>query len=835
LLAVLFVAGCTAGLGPRWTDFNAYFNTYYNARVSFEKGYKLIREQSVSYNPARPIRAHLTPVRAGQADFERAIEKGANILRNYPESRWADDALELIGKSFFMLGQYFSAEIKFDEVLLASRDPIMRQRGILWKGLVFLETNRIRDGIDYLNAQIASQAYDWKPEILAEIRIVLAQLHVQNQDYKSAEPLLKSGLARIEEVDIQARARFLHGQLLWRLQEADAAIDAYRLVNRTYRDYQLIYLAQIEIGRILRDTGRHAQALRHFQAMIRDDKHFDQLADLNYEIAAVRLAMGETARAESELRDVLYRSLKPSARVTQSFSHYLLGDIYRFHKVDYRLAAAHYDSSGRLATDPLLFPEDFDAAMLGRTFADLARLTSESNRLDSLLRLGTRAPGERDSLIALLRESRLARYESERREQQRQGTTLIVTGAPSGLGASSFDGASGFLNHKNPQLVEQSAQAFAAMWQSRPLVDHWRRLEVARNARGDEMDPTRPVAQRLVGVRTDLDADLGIRIADIPVTPTQQQETRYRIATLTYEIGNVFYLTLELPDSASMYYQAAVSRFPESPIAPQAYYSLADIALASSDSSAARRIAAVLATDHVLSPFHGRLSERLGQGGLGRPVSEQADTNTVILESLIVGIAMMKPFDRAVELNRFADRHPTHPRSGDVLYAAAVSYAEAARATDGESNGFQHALWDSTRHVLSRFRERYPQHRLVPMAVAMRTELDRTEEPPSIVMVACGELDQPIAPRGGIEAFLDAIGFRKALSGFGVLGADFEFDITLSETGRVLNLEPVTEPDEFGLLDVLADRITSDLLFFPPTKGGIPVRTVCPFAVIVTP
>jgi tetratricopeptide (TPR) repeat protein len=835
LLAVLLLAGCSAGLGPRWTDFNAYFNTYYNARVSYEKGHKQIREQQVTYNPARPIRAHLTPVRAGQADFERAIEKGANILRNYPESRWADDALELIGRSFFMLGQYFSAEIKFNEVLLASRDPLMRQRAILWRGLVFLETNRTKEGIDYLNAQITSEAYEWKPEILAEIRIVLAQLHIQVQDYQSAEPLLKSGLARIDDVDIQARARFLHGQLLRWLHEAEPAIDAFGRVNRNYRDYQLIYLAQIEIGRILRETGQYPQALRHFQAMTRDDKHFDQLADLNYEIAAVRLAMGETARAETELKDVLYRSLKPPSRVTQSFSHSNLGDIYRFHLVDYRLAAAHYDSSGRLANDPLLFPEDFNAAMLGRTFTDLARLTAESARLDSLLRLGVRPPAERDSLIAQLRVSRLARYEAERREQQRQGTTLIVAGAPSGTGAGSNDGASGFLNHKNPQLVEQSAQAFAAMWQNRPLVDHWRRMEVARNARVDETDATRPVAQSRVGVRTDLDATLGIQIADLPITAIQQQETRSRLATLTYEIGNVFYLTLALPDSASAYYREAVSRFPESPIAPQAYYSLADIALASSDSTAALRIATILATDHVLSPFHERLSERLGQGGMRRPVSVQADTNAVILEPFIIGIANLGPFEKAVELNRFAERYPAHPRSGDVLHAAAVSYAEAARATAGHSHGFQHALWDSTRQVLSRFRARYPQHRLVAMAVAMQAELDRTEETPSVDMVDCGEIDQPIAPRGGMEAFLDAIGFRKTMSGFGIQGADFEFEITLSETGSVLNLKPVTDPDEFGLLDTLTDRIASDLLFFPPTKGGIPVRTVCPLAVIVTP
>jgi len=835
LLALLLLAGCSAGLGPRWTDFNAYFNTYYNAQVSYEKGHKQIREQQVTFNPARPIRAHLTPVRAGQADFERAIEKGANILRNYPESRWADDALELIGRSFFMLGQYFSAEIKFNEVLLASRDPIMRQRAILWKGLVFLETSRTSEGIDYLSAQITSEAYDWKPEILAEIRIVLAQLHVHVQDYRSAEPLLRAGLARMDDVDIQARARFLQGQLLRRLHEAQPAIEAFRRVNRDYRDYQLIYLAEVEIGRILRENGQHAQALRHFQAMTRDDKNFDQLADLNYEIAAVRLAMGETARAENDLKDVLYRSLKPPGRVTQSFSHYRLGDIYRFHKVDYRLAAAHYDSSGRLANDPLLFPETYDAALLGRTFTDLARLTAESARLDSLLRLGELPAVERDSLLAQLRGSRLARYEAERREQQRQGTTLIVAAAPTGPGAGSMDGTSGFLNHKNPQLVEQSAQAFSAMWQNRPLVDHWRRLEVTRNARVAETEATGPITQTRVGVRTDLDATLGIRIADIPVTAAQQQEARFRLATLTYEIGNVFYLTLEMPDSASAYYREAVSRFPDSPIAPQAYYSLADISLAASDSTTARHYAGILNTDHADTPFRWHLARRLGLVPTGNAVTTPLDSNVVMLDAFMDRIRLLPNTDQARDLSLFAENNRSHPRSGDVLHAAAMRYAEAASALAGPSQGFQHALWDSTRQVLSRFRARYPQHRLAPMAAAMQAELDRTEEAPSVEMVGCGEIDQPIAPRGGMEAFLDAIGFRKTMSGFGVQSADFEFEITLSETGTVLNLEPVTDPDEFGLLDTLTDRIATDLLFFPPTKGGIPVRTVCPLAVIVTP
>jgi tetratricopeptide (TPR) repeat protein len=132
MLLILLLAGCSAGMKNRWVDFNAYFNTYYNAQESYKRGYTLVQNQVVVFNPARPIKVHLTPARAGQSDFEKAIEKSANILREYPDSRWADDALELIGKSYFYLGQYYSAEQKFDEVLMASPNDDLRQQAILW-------------------------------------------------------------------------------------------------------------------------------------------------------------------------------------------------------------------------------------------------------------------------------------------------------------------------------------------------------------------------------------------------------------------------------------------------------------------------------------------------------------------------------------------------------------------------------------------------------------------------------------------------------------------------------------------------------------------------------
>lgn len=822
---LILVSGCSAGLKSRWTDFNAYFNTFYNAQASFEKGHRLIRDQAVVFNPARPIRAHLTPVRAGQTDFEKAIEKGANILRKYPQSRWADDALELIGKSYFMLGQYFSADLKFNEVIMASSNPVMRQRAVVWKALVYLETNRPAEGIRYIESQILSEAYDWKPEILAELRLVQAQLHMQTGQTRESETALRQSLDRIEDKDVQARGRFLHGQVLHRLGDYDGAYKAYDRVNRAYRDYHLIYLAEVEKGRLLREMGRHSDALRHFQAMTRDDKHFDQLADLNYEIAVVRTSMGDATRAESEFKDVLYRSLRPPSRVTQAMSHYQLAELNRFVFARYPLAAAHYDTSSRLANDLSLFPEGFDAASMARVFGDFARLSREIHRTDSLLTLGTLPRAERDSLIDALRLNRLREYEIRLREQQRQGTTLVtVPGTGQTGGTAAADGSSGFLNHRNPQLVEQSAQAFAAMWQGRPLVDNWRRLEATRNAR---VEPSAPqegaVARAGPRTRSDLDGALNIHLAEIPTTSDRIREARHRLASLHYEIGNLFYLTLFKPDSAAVYYRRAVTRYPDAPVAAQAYYSLADMALASADTVTARRYSLVLAAGHSGTPFEIRLAERLGlrQPNLAAPI----DSNAVRLDSLMAQVRELPAKERAHRMDLFASASPRHPRSGDLMYAAALTYGDAA-------------LWDSTKVVLDRFMAAHPRHASFNLAKSLHAELLRMSEPSVMEdspIAGCAELDQPFAPRGGIDAFLASFGFRESMASLGVVEADFEFQLTLDETGSVLNAVPITERDDLGLLDALLEQIRESLSFFPPTSGGTPVRATCDYAIIVKP
>ncbi len=822
----------------RWTDFNAYYNTFYNARLAYDAGVRLQENQDIAFNPARPIRAHPTPFRAGQAEFEKAIAKSSDVLRKYPGSKWADDALITIGRSFFQLGQFFSAEQKFMEILQAPVEEDIREEAVLWQARVFLETERPEEGIGWVTAQLENRT-DWDGSRLAEIRIILAQLHVEIREDERAVELLAANLPAVRNRDVRARGMFLYGQLLERLGRLEDAYLAFDRVDRGYRDYELIYLSELRKGVIDRTALRYDRSMRHFTAMSRDDKHFDQIGDIRYEMARTWHAWNEPERAEALYKEVLYRSIRPTTRVTQALAHYGLGELNRDVWGDYALAAAYFDSSARAATDPELFVETFDATQLAAAYGTHTRLSKTVALQDSLIRLADMPRMRRDSVISELRRNRLLEYQERLREQQRQGTTVINTTPGAGSPGGQAESSAGFLGHRNPRQVEQNLESFQALWGRRPLVDHWRRMEVVRTTRVTETtDTTRqetvvagPTEMETLGV----DATLGIDLSLIPLTPEKRAASRAELAAAAYQLGSLFHFTLLQPDSATHHYTRVAESLPETPVAPQAMYSLADLSLNAGDTVRAAYWADRIEADHAGTVFHQQLAMRLGRAAVALPEAEPTDPVAAAFDSLKTDLPRLPVVEQATRLHAFAAAQPPQWESrGSVLLAVMPLYLQTAQ-------------FDSARSVLGLITRDHPslaqQARVRAWADALAppdtTARDSTSAiagplvPVEAPGAECSELDQPLTVRGGLSAFVDRSGIKALMRASGIVSADFSFDVTVDPDGSVARVVIRSEEDSLGLTRIMADKMRSDLTYFPPLKAGAGVRVACPVDISV--
>ncbi|MCH8495282.1 MAG: tetratricopeptide repeat protein, partial [Balneolales bacterium] len=708
LLAVVLLSGCSIGLQQRWGDFNAYYNTFYNAKQGYDRGIRSMENQQHEFNPERPIRVHRIPVRAGQTDFEQAIEKSADILRNHDQSKWVDDALELIGKSYFNLSQFFSAEQKFNEILSTSDNENIRQRAIYWRGRVYLETSRYNEGISYLTANLLSEEYEWNRQILHEIELILAQLHVQLENWEEADRYLIEGANGINDNILRSRANFLHGQVLERLGRYDDAIVAYAGVSRRYPEYQLIYLSTLKRNQLLRQQGEHERAYRNFIAMSRDDKNFDQLSELEFEIGRSLQKLGRYDDAFNAFDDVLYSSLQNPTRETIAKTHYAIAELYRFHYGDFTMAAMYYDSSSRSATDLTRMPEQFDAAELASSFGDYARLTEQIQKSDSLMHLGRLPPDEFEARLIEIRDQRLREFERQQRQDQLRGTTL-VTITDQGQQTDEQQGRdNGFLNHRNPVLVAQAAESFAALWEGRPLVDNWRRYEAVRRAitaREEDDENGEDFESGLDGdvpagaVNVAIPEELQINLNEIPFTEADQLELGKRIANYEYELGNVFYLNLNMPDSALYHYLRVVEEFKQAEVRPQAMYSIADIYLSVDNIDVASEWGRSIIQEYPTSIMADRIANRLNLEIqiVEEIISDEAKAKNdyhLLLDSL----SNHSLSERIAKLSDFMERHPEAPQKPEVLFNKALVFAEMGRSDVGFSQKFaerelQREIW----------------------------------------------------------------------------------------------------------------------------------------------
>jgi hypothetical protein len=116
-----------------------YFNSLYNARREFAD--------------AERMRATGRTANARQA-YIGSIEKAAKSYRKYPNGRWSDDALYLIGRSRFQLAEYPAARAAFTELLTKTSDRDIRAGAHAYLGAAQLNLAAPAEALTHLDSAI---------------------------------------------------------------------------------------------------------------------------------------------------------------------------------------------------------------------------------------------------------------------------------------------------------------------------------------------------------------------------------------------------------------------------------------------------------------------------------------------------------------------------------------------------------------------------------------------------------------------------------------------------------------------------------------------------------
>ena len=336
-LAPLLVGCSTMG------NFKAYYNTFYNAELAYERGYETVENKDEPIETDLYLPLFVRPSGStGSRDFEAAILKSADVLRNHGDTKWVDDALLLIGKSYFYQENIVGALEKFREVI--ERGDGLENEARFWLARTLITSRSYDEAQDLLRASVNREGVPdrW----LAMYDLSLGELFVRQHRWEEAAIALSGGLKNSKDDEISARAQFLLGQVYETLGQWEDSYKAYSAVQKKGPLYELSYTSKLSAARVQAfylDFNRGLKSLRKLQG---DDKNYPYEPQILLVRARALQNGGRFEDAYTIYDELLYKErdipLDPEVR---GRVHYAIASYYREAKNDFILASAHYDSA----------------------------------------------------------------------------------------------------------------------------------------------------------------------------------------------------------------------------------------------------------------------------------------------------------------------------------------------------------------------------------------------------------------------------------------------------------------------------------------------------------
>lgn len=680
-LVIILFSGCGTTLKQQWYDFTAYYNTFYNAKQYFNVGLEENRSQRSDINPNELIRIHPPPTGAGAQNFAQSIEKSAVLLRNHSRSNYIDDAIQLIGFSFFYRQEYFAALEKFQELYASTNDPEKQQSATIWEGRTYLELQLYGEGSRFMESRIENLDY-WEPEKLSEARAILAQLYTYQGNLHLAGNQLLVSLENLEGNELRPRAYYHYGQIMERMDNLQQAAYAFREIQNMRPSFDLEYNARLREADILRKNGDYSEATLRLRSMERDNKFYNYRLEILYEIARTERIMGNPEEAMRNFFRVIQSGAVTPDQQLLARTYYGLAEIYRFNYNNFQLAAAYYDSASTVSVNSNLLPDDWDADELAKAFGEYVNVKQNIARLDSLLHLGRLPEDEFEQRIAEIRARQQAELESQELERQRRELAGRMVDYDSEIEVTTDMDRYGFLYVNNGTMLEQAILRFRAIWGNRPLVDDWRRSEVISGSRTDFEN------QRVVIENDDAGQPLGdgvlpgevhFNLGEIPFEKSEQDSVEALIYSYYYQLGNIYLLNLNIPDSAKVYFERVISEGPPASPKSEAYYAMTEISIEQNNLDEALVYARELIDNYPDSPLAGRAAARTN---LPQPVTKEdllhineylSHVSEVILSDTTASI------DEVDELLSLSENTTNREQAAGALLDAARVYIKAAR------------------------------------------------------------------------------------------------------------------------------------------------------------
>ncbi len=632
----------------------AYYNTFYNAQKFYKEGEKerRKREKTQVVELSAEEEAQLRKIgrsgsdernRAGQQEmqnYQQAIERASRVLEYFPNSRWVDDALMLLGRCFYYRREFKKADRKFDELINLYPTSKWIPEARLLKAKTAIDMELYDDAEQQLRLLIEDEAMPKK--IREQAKYELGGLFFQRGLFEEAAEYYRSSSRSADDKLVQAMSLYRLGECMLRLERYDQAADAFRRAVKLAPNEDFNAQAQFKLGQALSLQADYDRAVKTYRTLL--SKEFDEKR-----IPRVKLELAENLRRKGELAEAIkwYKEIIELHKRTDASAraYFALGEIEEYLAENYTKAKENYD---------LVRSEFANSAI-----AEIAQQRSANIR--SLLEL-------REEIAKLEGRSTAGADTTKAQQSADDGRD----DAPIDL---SMDGMwANYAGRDRPPPLTLTDLTESDLQRQALAKQHLEELAAA----GDTT-----AAKALTPAVVDSAALL----------KKQQQEAaeKQRLLVDKYlSLGEVFLFSFNKPDSAAKYYQAAVEHHVDSAQTARALYSLAFLYKeALHDTLLARRV-----FDEIINLFPETRHAEGARRALGLPLqSDRVDSARILFMAAEEVLIERNDVERALELyDKVMQRYPDSPYAQKAAFAKAYHYEKTLFQLDKAVEAYEAML-----------------------------------------------------------------------------------------------------------------------------------------------
>jgi len=674
--AAMFLSGC--GL---WRDFTTYFNTYYNAKTLFDQTEESIikqRKDIFAFREDRPqqlnqqssqqnnFQTGLNPSQSTQnldqqnnqmltsqntqpgggvqgpqntqsgggmqtsgnvtQDLTRVIEKCSKILQYEKESGYFADALFLTGKSLYYQQEYTRAQRKFLELAGLGETKYSLQNN-LWLAKTYLQLHNFDEGLKLIEEVKAEALKTKNDQLFIDASITKISFFIFREEYSSAIDECVEFLKNSPDEETSALVCFELGKIYLSMDDNEKALAAFAEVLKYSPSFEVEFQSRLEHARLLKKLKKIDQSEEEFTNLQYSGKFKNNLDEVMVELGQIYYEKKEIKRAMN-----LFKEVDSTYRVNSSagIAEMKIGQIYERVYRDYDSTFKYYN----------------------KVAISLAPHQIKSEASDKI--------------------KSIQHYFQLREEIKIHNLNLLYKTNPTRFDRDSIDYDIGYRQYQEENKKAAESQTSQTNQQS---TDPSQALAQQQQAQLQLQQ------QQLLLKKKEKDLTLAqlITLNKIkkPVRPKITEDSiRTVLSQSYYNLANLFFSELEVPDSARIYFKKIVNEYSSKPVYVKTLFSLGTYYETINDTLKADSIYKHIYENYQKDPMGNAAGKKLGlikeiKNAKIEAEKETADANYLNAEN----IYYQKKFLSAIDSLRFiVNKFPKSKAAPKALYFMGLIY-----------------------------------------------------------------------------------------------------------------------------------------------------------------